>query len=118
MRTPAGKECPQYYEDFHRGREIQECRLAERNSASAAWHPSDCSRCPVPDIVRANSSEYMRLRLTIKPGFLGFGRHNEVEAYCERHNIRIEDPMVGCPQCNAERPGFDAFLNALESSEE
>lgn len=118
MRTPAGTECPQYYEDFHRGREIQECRLAERNPTSAAWHPGDCSRCPVPDIVRANASEYMRLRLTIKPGFLGFGRHNEIEAFCERHNIRIEDPMVGCPQCNTERPGFDAFLQALESSDE
>src|SRR5688572_8219728 len=27
MRTPAGKECDFYYEDFHRGRELQECRI-------------------------------------------------------------------------------------------
>ncbi len=114
MKTPAGKECPQYYADFHRGKQIQECRLAERNPASAPWRPGDCTACPIPDILRANASENMRLRLTIKSGFLGIGRHNEVEAYCERHNQAIEDPFVGCPQCNAERPGIDAFLNALE----
>src|SRR5215813_14880207 len=115
MRTPAGKECPQYYEDFHRGRNIQECRLAERNPASARWQPNDCSRCPVPEILRANASPYMRLKLTIKPGFLGIGRHNEVEAFCERHNIPIQDPFVGCPKCNAERPGFEDFLETLEN---
>jgi len=60
----------------------------------------------------------MRLKLTIKPGFLGLGRQNIVEAFCERHNIPISDPMVGCPQCNAERPGIDAFLNALENEDE
>ncbi len=117
MRTPAGKECPQYYADFHRGRHQQECRLADRNPSSARWQPSDCSRCPVPEILHANASPYMRLKLTIKPGFLGIGRQNVVEAFCERHNIPITDPMVGCPKCNAERPGIDAFLSALENEE-
>ncbi len=59
----------------------------------------------------------MRLRLTIKAGFLGLGRHNEVTAYCERHNLGIEDPIIGCPKCNAERPGLDIFLKALEDTE-
>jgi hypothetical protein len=117
MKTPAGKECPQYYQDFHRGRHVQECRLEERNPQSARWQPGDCTRCPVPDILRANASPDMRVSLTIKAGFLGIGRHNEVTAYCERHNRVIEDPIVGCPQCNAERPGIDVFLKALEDSE-
>lgn len=117
MKTPAGKECPQYYRDFHRGRAIQECRLAERNPDSAQWEPGDCMRCPVPDILRANASENMRLRLTIKGGFLGLGRKNIVEAYCEKHTLAIPDPMVGCPKCNAERPGLDLFMDALEGTE-
>jgi len=116
MKTPAGKECPLYYADFHRGRNVQECRLAERNPESASWHPNDCMRCPVPDILRANASENMRLKLTIKPGILGIGRHNRVEAFCEIHEIPIEDPMVGCPKCNATRPGIEAFLDALEGA--
>jgi len=115
MKTPAGKDCPQYYEDFHRGRNMQECRLVERNPNSAGWQPGDCARCPVPDILRANASDSMRLTLTIKPGFLGLGRHNEVVAYCERHHIPIDDPFVGCPQCNRDRPGFEDFLATLEN---
>ena len=31
---------------------------------------------------------------------------------------RIPDPFVGCPRCNAERPGLDAFLKALENDDE
>jgi hypothetical protein len=115
MKTPAGKECPQYYADFHRGRNVQECRLAGRNPDSAVWRPADCTACPVPDIVRANASETMRLRLTIKNGFLGFGRHNVVEAYCEKHQQRITDPYVGCAACNAERPAASAFFEALNN---
>ena len=117
MKTPAGKECPQYYADFHRGRHAQGCRLAQRNPESAPWHPNDCARCPIPDILYANASPNMRLRLTIKPGILGIGRHNKVDAFCEKHTVVIDDPFVGCPQCNAERPGIDAFLSALETQE-
>ncbi|MBX3064279.1 MAG: hypothetical protein KF726_14980 [Anaerolineae bacterium] len=115
MKTPAGKECPQYYADFHRGRNIQECRLASRNPESAPWRPADCTLCSVPDIVRANASPDMRLKLTIKSGFLGLGRRLIVEAYCEKHQLRIDDPFVGCPRCNAERPGSSAFADALEN---
>ncbi len=115
MKTPAGKECPQYYADFHRERRMEECRLAKRNPESADWNPGDCSRCPVPDIVRANASPYMRLKLTIKPGIFGFGRYNQVDAFCEKHSIKIDDPFVGCPKCNAERPSFDAFKDAIEN---
>lgn len=114
MRTPAGKECPEYYQDFKRGRNVQECRLAKRNKDSASWHVADCQRCPVPEIVMANASPHMRLKLTIRPGILGIGRRLVVEAYCEKHSIPIPDPHVGCPSCNAERPGLAAFLNALE----
>jgi len=118
MKTPAGKDCPLYYADFHREHRAQECRLAKRNPESAPWHPSDCARCPVPDIVRANASENMRLRLTIKPGIFGIGRHNQVTAYCEKHACMIDNPFVGCPQCNSERPHFDAFKEALENLED
>ena len=55
MKTPAGKECKHYYQDFHRGRDIQECRLAKRNLDSEKWHPDDCSKCPVPEILMANA---------------------------------------------------------------
>ena len=110
MKTPAGTDCDYYYEDFHRGRSRQECRLARRNAESAAWQPSDCEGCPVPEILWANASPNLILRLTIKPGVLGIGRRNVVEAACRKHDVPIEDPVVGCPQCAAERPGLDIFF--------
>lgn len=116
MKTPAGKECPHYYANFKRGASKQECRLADANPKSARWNPGDCGRCKVPEIAAANASPHLRLSLTIAPGLLGsgLGRRVAVDAYCTRHDVPIEDPMTGCAQCNAERPGLDAFLKALE----
>jgi hypothetical protein len=117
MQTPAGKECPHYYADFHRGRNRQECRLVKQNPDSMSWRPSDCYRCPVPDILRANASEDLRLRLTLSPRLLGLGRRLTVAAYCQKHGISIEDPHVGCSQCLAENPGLEAFRRAFDETE-
>ncbi|MCU0481044.1 MAG: hypothetical protein MUE54_07515 [Anaerolineae bacterium] len=114
MRTPAGTECKYYYQDFHRGREIQECRLIKQNPNSLNWHPKDCSACRVPEILHANSSPYLELTLTIHNRFLGFGRNLKLEAYCAKHKIPIENPIVGCPKCAENRPALDLFRQALE----
>ena len=116
MRTPAGKMCPHYYQNFHRGRDIQECRLVTDNQESLLWKPKDCERCPVPDILLANASEDLRLTLTIRPLLLGMGRRLDVDAYCAKHQIPVADPYVGCTQCHAERPELEAFIRALEET--
>jgi hypothetical protein len=46
------------------------------------------------------------------------GRRLVIEAHCKKHHIPLEDAYVGCPQCNAERPGLDAFIRALENSDD
>ncbi len=115
MQTPAGTECSYYYQDFHRGRSEQECRIP-RSDRSSLWRPEHCARCPVPAILRDNASSNMELELTIKQTWLGFGRKLEVRAWCKKHEVTIEDPHVGCPQCNAERPGLDLFEQALRDS--
>jgi len=112
MKTPAGKECKHYYEDFHRGRNIQECRLVKQNLDSERWHPNDCSKCPVPDILRANADPDMELTLTISRGFMGFGRKLEVRAKSLRDGTVIEDPYVGNP--DKHNPGLDIFRQAME----
>lgn len=119
MRTPAGKECKHYYEDYNRGRNIKECRLVKANPESMRWRPSDCTRCPVPAILYANASPDMELTLTIKTRLMGFGRQYAVSATCIRHRITIDDPFVGCPKCNTERSeGLDLFRQALESHDD
>lgn len=118
MRTPAGSDCIHYYEDFHRGRAIQECRLASANSSCLQWQPGDCSRCVVPEILAANASKHLELQLSIKSRLLGFGRVVEVQAFCLRHRTPIDDPYVGCSSCNRERPGLDIFRQALQEPED
>lgn len=112
MKTPSGKECKHYHEDFHRGRNVQECRLVKQNLDSERWHPNDCSKCSVPDILMANADPDMELTLTISRGFLGFGRKIEVSAKSLRDGKVVEDPYVG--NLDKNNPGLDIFRQALE----
>ncbi len=115
MKTPAGRECPHYYADYSRHtRDVEECRLAKRNPDSEVWHPKDCQKCPVPDILLANASPDTQLKLTIKSSFFGLVRRAEVEAICLK-NGELVDPYVGCPD---EHPGLEIFRQALESGDD
>lgn len=117
MKTPAGQDCRFYYEDFARGRSVQECRLVKENPGSLAWTPNLCAQCLVPGILYANSSPNLALTLTIRSRLLGLGRRVEVTASCRKHRQAIADPAVGCPACNAERPGLEKFIQALEATD-
>ncbi len=119
MRTPAGQECAHYYEDFHRGRAVQECRLAAANAHSLPWQPTDCARCPVPAILQANASPHMRLTLTVRKRWLGrFGRVLDVRAWCTLHDVPIENPYLGCPLDADENDALRLFREALEKTDD
>ena len=96
MRTPAGKECRYYYEDFHRGRAVQECRLLSREE----WQPRVCGVCPVPGILQANRCPHMRLEARLVRSWLW--RRVEVPAYGERYRVPVKHPYVGCGRCHPE----------------
>jgi hypothetical protein len=113
MITPAGKECRFYYQDYFRGRSEQECRLIQNNNRSPRWQPKDCSTCPVPEILQANSSPDLVLEATVKPGIMGINRHVSVKAFCSRHLIDVERPEVGCVKCAQERPGLIELFDDL-----
>ncbi len=106
MLTPAGKECPYYYQDFHRGREIQECRLIEKTPDGGRYTPDLCSRCAVPGIVIANACEHMVLEAQVSRGILGFGRRVNVTAFCTRSHQDVAEPQIGCGQCHVDFPTF------------
>ena len=44
MRTPAGSDCPFYFEDYFRGRQLQECRLLARTPGAGRWAPDLCKQ--------------------------------------------------------------------------
>ena len=63
MKTPAGRECPHFYGNYFRGRNVEECRLLKLNGQ--IWSRDLCKSCPVPDIARANSCQHMQLRAAV-----------------------------------------------------
>jgi hypothetical protein len=113
MKTPDGQECRFYYENFHRGRSDQECRLVIANAQSLAWQPTDCAKCPVPAILQANSDPNLVLEVKISKGMLGFGRKLKLKAFCSKHLVDVPEPRVGCPQCAKEKPGLGDLFEGL-----
>ena len=99
MQTPAGTECPFYYEDYHRGRDVQECRLLAQNPMSERWTPDLCGKCEVPDIVLANGCPNLRLEARVARRF-GLFRHVVVSAYCVKRAVEVPEPRVGCGDCH------------------
>lgn len=100
MRTPSGVECRYYYEDFYRGRSVQECRLLAHSPHSLPWEPRVCSTCPVPEILRANNCPHMELHGRLVRRWLR--KRVEVSAYCIEHRVAVDDPHVGCGRCHPE----------------
>jgi hypothetical protein len=99
MRTPAGSECSFFYQDFFRGRAMQECRLP---GIGAAWRPALCATCPVPGIQLANGCREMTLRGAVDSRWFGLRRIVRVEAYCRRSNHAVVNPYTGCELCHRD----------------
>jgi len=106
MKTPAGTECPHFYGDYFRGRNIEECRLLK--AAGQRWMPDLCKTCPAPDIARANACEYLKLRALVgRPITAVFQRRTQISAYCEKSKRNVSEPHVGCGECHALPFKFD-----------
>jgi hypothetical protein len=113
VRTPAGVDCEFYYQDYHRGRGYQECRLIARDRTSEPWRPGLCRTCPIPRILRANRCPNMALEARVKRRF-GLLRRVEVLAVCTLQQCQVKEPMVGCGECHRYRPGAALFMGDEE----
>jgi len=105
VRTPAGKECQYYYEDYFRGRETQECRLLSPAQARE-WKPSICFRCPVPAILLANACPHLILSGEVRRGWFGLGARMRVSARCKLTARPVQEPHIGCGECHLYLPKF------------
>ena len=100
MKTPAGTECPHFYGDYFRGRNLEECRLLK--AAGQEWSRDLCKFCPVPEISRANACQFMQLRAkVVRPFSAAFMRRVQVTAFCEKSQKKVSEPQVGCVECHA-----------------
>ena len=106
MKTPYGKECPHFYGDYFRGRNVEECRLLK--ASGQAWTAVLCQTCPVPDIARANSCEHMRVSAKVgRPLTSLFKPTVQVGVYCEKAKKNVAEPQVGCGECHVLPFKFD-----------
>ena len=106
MKTPAGTECPHFYGDYFRGKNIEECRLLK--AAGQNWSPDLCKTCPVPGVARANACEHLRLNAFVgRPITAVFQRRVQLAPFCEKSKKPVAEPHVGCGECHALPFKFD-----------
>ena len=99
MLTPAGKECRHFYGDYHRGRNVERCRLLE--AANLQWTPKLCFNCPVPKILLANACEHQTLSPRIDKPIFFMKPEVHVAAHCSKCECDVAEPAIGCGQCVA-----------------
>ncbi|GAB4525077.1 MAG: hypothetical protein Fur0018_09220 [Anaerolineales bacterium] len=109
MQTPAGKTCPHFYGDYHRGRQHEECRLLEEHRQP--WQPSLCETCPVPDILQANACPNLRLRPQVRRDLLPWRKRVVLTAYCTKSQQEVAEPHIGCGQCHDLPASFRLFMD-------
>ena len=100
MKTPYGKECKFYYDDYARGHATQECRLLANNPEAEKWFPALCQTCPVPDILRVNQCPQLHLYARVGKTLFGLSKKVVVEGFCERYFLETHDLRAGCGHCH------------------
>ncbi len=118
MKTPAGRECKYFFGDYHRGRNLEECRLLQTNRESEPWKPSLCATCPVPDILIQNACPHLKLDGEARKGFLGFGGGVQVSGWCQEYFLDVKNPTLGCGHCHEFRGPSILDLDLGEDEEE
>jgi hypothetical protein len=106
MRTPAGKECRYFYGNYHRGREIEECRLLQDASPRLVWKPELCNNCPVPEILLNNACEHLVLQPSLGRAFPFVKQNVKVTTFCIKTQREGFDPNIGCGECHPLPPEF------------
>ena len=97
--------CRFYYEDSHRRATKKECRLIQRNLASAPWDEKLCASCPVPQILEDNPCANLALEGEVGSKFFVL-RHVKVFAVCAAQMKEVGDPRSCRQGCQlAERLG-------------
>ncbi|GJQ51840.1 MAG: hypothetical protein HKUEN02_06870 [Anaerolineaceae bacterium] len=100
MKNPYSVECPYFYGDYFRGKNVEECRLLK--TSGERWTRDLCKTCPVPEISRANACVHMRLRGKVaRPFSAAFMRRMQIYAYCDKVKKPVAEPRVGCGECHA-----------------
>lgn len=93
--------CRYFFGDYHRGKNVESCRLLAANLENdVPWRRAHCDTCPVPETVIASNCRDLALEAEIRRRFL-VERVTITFAVCLKHMEELSDPL-NCPQCAAE----------------
>ena len=60
-------DCPYFFGDYHRGLELEKCRLIARNRENRRpWRRALCDSCPVPGILRDTTCAHLALEASVE----------------------------------------------------
>lgn len=104
MLTPAGKDCPHFYGDYHRGRNVERCRLLETQDLH--WTRDLCFKCPVPELLQANACEFQTLKPSLEKPLFFLKPQVRINAHCSKCECDVAAPEIGCGQCHPLPPVF------------
>ena len=93
--------CRYFYGDYHRGKNVEECRLLTENpSNERPWRRKHCDSCPVPETLIASNCRDLALEAEVRRKFL---REQVVITFaiCTKHVLELDDPLY-CPKCAEE----------------
>lgn len=112
--TKGRVNCRYFYGDYHRGRNLEECRLIEANPNSRPWRRKLCDTCPVPELLITSNSRDLMLEGEVKRKLIW--ENVEVTfAICQKHLIELDNPRH-CPKC-AEEQAAKELRQSVESQE-
>lgn len=109
-------DCPFYYSDYYRGREMEECRLIGRNPQSRPWRRALCDSCPVPNIMRHTDCTDLAIEAEIGRRLFVLDQVQVTYAVCLKHKTELPDPLH-CPACAQERKSSHPSSSPLASSD-
>jgi hypothetical protein len=96
-------DCPYFFADYHRGRDLEKCRLIERNRENRRpWRRALCDTCPVPGILRETSCRHLALEASVERKFLS--ERVAVYAVCTQHIAELKNPKR-CEACEQAADG-------------
>jgi hypothetical protein len=110
MKTPQGIECPYFFGDYFRGRNLEECRLVFEGPTKIDWSSKLCRSCPIPALNRANACQNMVLTAWVEKSLFGIFRHVKYSAFCTKSNSAVKEPEIGCGMCH---PVEDLFKGEI-----
>ena len=93
--------CRYFYGDYHRGRNLEECRLLDANpNNERPWKRKLCDSCPVPELLMMSNTRDLVLEAEVKRKLL-WEKVEVTFAICQKHMIELSDPHY-CPECAKE----------------